>query len=182
MIEAGSGVGQSVAQSPACLGARVAVWDLSQEGAKRTKTIEAHEGSAWPFAVDVADETAVCASTDDLTRIAGQIDFVVNCAGAVLSGGLEAMTLDQRRRSLEISVDRALNVCRAALSYLKEREQPCIVTVASAALSAYSGGGGYGLGPGKTSLAALSEQMAVEWGGHPSERREPGAADDGRVG
>jgi len=87
----GSGIGRAVAQRFAEEGARVVVNDIHKDAAERT-VAEIGGGRARAIAADVADSAAVRAMFEDVDRVFGGLDVLINNAGIgeVESSGREA--------------------------------------------------------------------------------------------
>ncbi len=79
---AGAGIGRGIALGFAAFGARVAVVDILEEGARRTTAeIEAAGGQALALSADVRDGAALeAAVTETATRLGG-VDVLVNNVG-----------------------------------------------------------------------------------------------------
>jgi NAD(P)-dependent dehydrogenase (short-subunit alcohol dehydrogenase family) len=79
---AGSGIGRASAQIFAREGAKVAVADLNEAGAKETvASIEAEGGEAIAIRTDVADEAAVAEMVATTVARFGRLDAAMNNAG-----------------------------------------------------------------------------------------------------
>src|SRR4051812_25266893 len=75
----GSGIGRAIATRFAAEGARVAVNDLRAEAAEAAA--KALGGGARAFAADVADSSRVRAMFEEVARVFGGLDVLVNNAG-----------------------------------------------------------------------------------------------------
>ncbi|MEZ5933359.1 MAG: glucose 1-dehydrogenase [Alphaproteobacteria bacterium] len=76
---AASGFGEGIAQTFAREGARVAVVDINEDGAK--SVAEGIGDAALPITCNVADGKSVQAAVDQALRAFGRLDIVVNNAG-----------------------------------------------------------------------------------------------------
>ena len=77
-----SGIGRATVHALAGAGARIAVIDRDDGGAKLVATEVAHTGcQAEPFVVDLADRDAVAPLVDRILGVFGRIDILVNSAG-----------------------------------------------------------------------------------------------------
>lgn len=101
------------------------------------------------FKLDVTDQASVDQAVQDILARCGTIDVVVNNAGYGLMGPFEAQTDAQIRRQFECNVFGVLNVIRAVLPHMRERQQGRIVNVGSAA--------------GRISLPLYSMYSATKW-------------------
>jgi 3-oxoacyl-[acyl-carrier protein] reductase len=81
---AAAGIGRATAVAFAGEGARVVLWDVSEDkGFELVKEVRGSGGEATFARVDVADAAAVSAATDAALRHWGRIDVLVNNAGIV---------------------------------------------------------------------------------------------------
>jgi NAD(P)-dependent dehydrogenase (short-subunit alcohol dehydrogenase family) len=79
----GSGIGRATARRLASDGARVAIWDFSEEAGRRT----ANEVGGESFLVDVRDPNSVEQAAEATGRL-GSISSLVNAAGIfIVEGG-----------------------------------------------------------------------------------------------
>ena len=79
---AASGIGAATAEHLAALGARVAVVDVDEKGAREvSQRIRDHGGTAEAFGVDVGVESEVAAMVDSVVETLGRIDGAFNNAG-----------------------------------------------------------------------------------------------------
>jgi len=85
------------------------------------------------FKLDVTDQASVDAAVADVIAAFGAIDVVVNNAGYGLMGPFEAQTDAQIRRQFETNLFGVLNVTRAVLPHMRERQSGRMVNVSSAA-------------------------------------------------
>ncbi|NMD57423.1 MULTISPECIES: SDR family NAD(P)-dependent oxidoreductase [Tsukamurella] len=122
-----SGIGRRTTEELMDRGAVVAVLDL-QPG-------DAPPGSLG-IACDVADDdsvaTAVAAAADRL----GGIDGLVNNAGIGAQGTVEAGSLDDWRKVLDVNVLGTVRTTRAALPHLRRSPNPAVVNTCSIAATA----------------------------------------------
>jgi len=85
------------------------------------------------FKLDVTDQTSVDRAVAEVIAAYGAIDVLVNNAGYGLMGPFEAQTDAQIRRQFETNVFGVMNVTRAVLPHMRERQKGRIVNVGSAA-------------------------------------------------
>ena len=124
-----------------------------------------------PMALDVADPASVAAAADTLAREPGQLDVLVNNAGAFSSPRETACAadLDAARTVFDVNLFGAWRVTQAMLPLLRRGIAPRVVNVASGAgshddgrfgLATTSGDASYGIA--KAALLALTTKLAVE--------------------
>jgi NAD(P)-dependent dehydrogenase (short-subunit alcohol dehydrogenase family) len=125
---AGSGIGKAIAELFAEHGAQLALLDLNIDAA--LPIAQRCDGIA--LRVDVADENSVNAAIDAAAAALGGIDGVVNAAGVISVGTLEATDLQSWRRQIDINLTGPYLICRAALPWLRKAGAATIVNIASA--------------------------------------------------
>jgi NAD(P)-dependent dehydrogenase (short-subunit alcohol dehydrogenase family) len=158
------GLGEAIARMLAREGAKVAVTDVDEAGARRVADAINldHPGSAFAYRHDVADEAAwieVLARADaDL----GGLSVLVHNAG--IGGALsftEGSELDNWRRVHAINVDAVMLGTKHALKYLRLNQPGSIVVLSSiAGLLAAPGMGAYNAS--KAGAWLLSKTIALE--------------------
>ncbi len=126
---ASTGIGRAAALMFAEKGWNVAATMRSPEG----NDLAAKSGNIQLFKLDVTDQVSVDTAVRDILARFGTIDVLVNNAGYGLMGPFEAQTDEQIRRQFETNVFGVLNVTRAVLPHMRERQQGRIVNVGSAA-------------------------------------------------
>ena len=126
---ASSGIGRATAELFASKGWNVAATMRSPEKSDLASVSDRIK----LFKLDVTDQASVDAAVGDVLAAFGAIDVVVNNAGYGLMGPFEAQTDAQIRRQFECNLFGVLNVTRAVLPHMRERQQGRIVNVGSAA-------------------------------------------------
>jgi NAD(P)-dependent dehydrogenase (short-subunit alcohol dehydrogenase family) len=102
---AGSGIGRSTARLLARHGARVHAADLRADAAEAVAgEIEAGGGSAVAHALDVSDPAAVEALAAQIFETEGGVDILHNNAGIGHGGNIEATTVEDWRRVIEVNL------------------------------------------------------------------------------
>lgn len=122
-----SGIGRRTAEELMVRGAVVAVLDLEPDAAPP---------DSLGIACDVADDESVAAAVATAADYLGGIDGLVNNAGIGAQGTVEAGTLDDWRRVMEVNVLGTVRVTRAALPHLRGSSSPAVVTTCSIAATA----------------------------------------------
>ncbi|MFD0538676.1 SDR family oxidoreductase [Actinomadura luteofluorescens] len=103
---AGSGIGRATAHAFAAAGARVVVADIDEGAAKRTvEEIQAADGEAHAYGVDVADAEAMERFADHVHDTHGVPDVVVNNAGIAIAGSLLETSEEEWNRIRSINLD-----------------------------------------------------------------------------
>jgi len=94
---AASGMGRATAYLFADEGAKVAVIDRNEEGAKQvTEDIRGAGGDAETWCLDVADDEAVTKAVDEVAERFGGIDILINNAGLSQRGPIDSDDFMQR--------------------------------------------------------------------------------------
>ena len=111
--------------------------------------------------MDVDSDSSVAAAVNAIRTEGGQVDVLVNNAGAGTFGAVEELPLDTFRALMETNYFGALRCIKAVLPEMRERRSGCIVNVSSVSgraanspLAAYTAS--------KHALEALSEALAQE--------------------
>ncbi len=111
-----SGIGRAIAEAYARAGARVAIADLNEAGAKATaKEIEAAGGQAMGVSVNVTDEASVNAATAAVIKAWGRVDILVSNAGIQIVNPIEDFSFSDWKKLLAIHLDGAFLTTKAAL-------------------------------------------------------------------
>jgi 2-hydroxycyclohexanecarboxyl-CoA dehydrogenase len=127
-----SGIGRAIAQALAREGARVAVLDLDEAGARQTVTaVEGAGGQASAHRVDVTDVAAVDATIDAVAARHGGLHVLVNCAGWDKPMPFVETTPDFWDKILAINLKGPLACTRAALRHMIPQGSGKIITIAS---------------------------------------------------
>ena len=152
---AGRGIGRAVALRMAGRGWEVHAGVRREEDGAALQ--EAATGTLHPVMVDVADADQVAALPD---AVGGRLDAVVNNAGIVVSGPVEAVSAEDLRRQLEVNVVAQVSVTQAVLPLLRATGGRVVFVgsisgrVASPFLGAYSAS--------KFALEAIADALRME--------------------
>jgi 2-dehydro-3-deoxy-L-rhamnonate dehydrogenase (NAD+) len=147
------GIGLSTAERLADAGADIAIVDIDQAAAAAAvKNIEQRGRRAIAYAIDLTDEPAVVAMTDDVVAKLGSYDILVCAAGIVGRNAFAWETsLEEWRKVLDVNLT-ALWLCnREALRPMRQQNRGHIVNIASIAGKE----GNPKLGPYSASKAAV---------------------------
>jgi len=152
---ASSGIGAAIARALAAEGASVVL--VARDRARLEAIAAAIGPTAEVAPCDVTDESAVAA----LAERAGELDVLVNNAGAVESAPLARCETALWQRMLDINVTSAFLLCRAFAPAMASRGVGRVVNVASTA-----GERGFpyvaGYCAGKHALVGLTRSLALE--------------------
>lgn len=125
------GIGAATAAALVEQGARVAIGDL--DGAAARQTAERLGGATVALSVDVTDHQGFTAFLDDVENRLGPIDVLINNAGIMPIGPIEAETDETTGNQLGINLHAVIHGSREAVKRMKPRNGGHIVNVASAA-------------------------------------------------
>ncbi|WP_036963889.1 SDR family oxidoreductase [Promicromonospora kroppenstedtii] len=134
---ASSGFGRLTVESLARRGHQVfaalrGVDDRNERAAAELTTLAADERLELRVVeLDVTDQASADRAVDTVLRTAGRLDVVVNNAGSIFPGPLEAFSADEAARQLDVNVLGALRVNRAALPRLREQGHGALVQIGS---------------------------------------------------
>jgi NAD(P)-dependent dehydrogenase (short-subunit alcohol dehydrogenase family) len=157
----GSGIGRAIAGAFAESGARVHICDVSAEALTQcAKELPAVSSTI----ADVSAEADVERLFQDVRRSLGGLDVLVNNAGiAGPTGGIEQISPDDWRRTIDINLNGQYYCTRLAVPMLREAKDGAIIN-----LSSLAGRLGF---PNRTPYAAskwavigLTKSLAIELG------------------
>lgn len=157
---ASSGIGEAIALDLAAAGWRVWAGVRRPEDGERLRAAAA--ANLEPVALDITDEGQVAAAAE---RVGGKLDALVNNAGVVVPGPLEALPLGALRRQLEVNVVAQVAVTQALLPALREAKGRIVFISSVSGLLAFPLLGAYAAS--KHALEAVGDALRRElapWG------------------
>ena len=130
----GQGIGAALARALAEAGAAVVVAARTRSRIEAVATELTDAGHvAWALPCDVTDEANVRALAEAAVERVGQVDILINNAGAAHSAPLHKTTLEDWNRLLAVNATGAFLCARAFAPSMSERGWGRIVTIASTA-------------------------------------------------
>jgi NAD(P)-dependent dehydrogenase (short-subunit alcohol dehydrogenase family) len=130
----GRGIGAAVARELAAAGARLVLAARTHREVEAVAAELRSAGSqAWGLAADVTDEAAVARLAAEAGELVGEVDILINNAGAASSAPLPKITLEEWNRLLAVNATSVFLVTRALLPAMAERGWGRVVNVASVA-------------------------------------------------
>jgi rhamnulose-1-phosphate aldolase/alcohol dehydrogenase len=121
---AANGIGKAIALRLAAEGAHLAVTDVDTEGAQAVaETINRAQGQghAVAFPMDVTNEAQVDQAFQHLRLTYGGLDILVSNAGIAPVGAMDALSLQDWQRALDVNTTGHFLVARAAVKVMKEQ-------------------------------------------------------------
>ena len=157
------GIGLATARLFAKHGARVAILDLDEAGARRAAE-ELGEGHIG-LACDVADPESCERAAQGAIGAFGHVDILVNNAGITQPLKIMDISPENWRRVLDVNTTGVLYLSQAFIPHMRGRKRGSIACMSS--VSAQRGGGVFG-GPhysaAKAGVLGLAKAMARELG------------------
>ncbi len=158
---AGSGIGETIAETFAREGAKVAIVDID---AKAARDVAAAIGaSAVDIRCDVADKAEVAAAVAATVKAFGTIDIVVNNAGTThLNKPMLEISEEEFDRVFAVNVKGVFLFCQAVVPLFRQKGGGVIVNIGSTAgLRPRPGVSAYNATKG--AVHVLTKTMAVEF-------------------
>jgi 2-hydroxycyclohexanecarboxyl-CoA dehydrogenase len=129
---AASGIGRATVPRLASDGAVVGILDIDGEGADETaRALRSAGAEALSFQVDIVDASAVAAAIASFEAEAGPVEALINNAGWDIAGNFAESDPATWRKVIDINLYGPLNLTRAVLPGMIERESGRIVSLAS---------------------------------------------------
>jgi len=161
---AASGIGASVAQRLAAVGAKVALLDRDAQGLQ-SRVAELQSGGAQVLGAvcDISDAASVQAAAQQVSAQWGAAYALINNAGLLRPGGLADVSLADWNAVLAVNLTGYLLCARAFGEGMRAAGEGSIVNVASiSGLFPQSASGAYSAS--KAGVLQMSRQIALEWG------------------
>ncbi len=132
VIGAGQNIGRQVALEFVRRGARLAVADISLEGAEETAAlIRKAGGEAVALACNVTDEVSVLAVIDSAEAALGPLDILMNNAGILSGGNPQDIPLSEWSRMFDVNLFGMVRANNVMVPRMIERGRGHIVNTAS---------------------------------------------------
>ena len=129
---AGSGIGRAIALALAREGARVAVVDINEAGARETvATLEKEGGQGHAYRADITRKTEIEATVADLVKRWGTVHILVNNAGWDKAEPFIQSTEETWDKVLAINLKGPIICTRAVLDEMMKNGYGKIVSIAS---------------------------------------------------
>jgi len=157
------GLGRAIAQTLAREGARVVVTDVDEPGVRRcADAIRAAGGEAIALRQDVTSESGWQDVVERALAQFGRLDVLVNNAGIAVLKPLEAMTLAEWNRQIDVNLTSVFLGCRAVIGAMRSSGGGSIVNLSSVAgLVGLRTAVAYGAAKGGVRIATKSVAMEL---------------------
>lgn len=162
IIGAGQNIGRRIAQEWARRGARVAVADISGDGAEQTAELLRGMGAqAVGLRCDVTDDASVLQTIDDAEATLGPIDIHMNNAGLLAGGNPEDIPVSEWQRMFEVNLFGMVRANNVIVPRMIARGSGHIVNTASFAGLYPFAASRVHYAASKAAVISLSENLAL---------------------
>jgi NAD(P)-dependent dehydrogenase (short-subunit alcohol dehydrogenase family) len=128
----GCGIGRALAGQLAPLGCHMALIDINQGRLDEAARACARDGLAITTHVaDVRDRDRMRTLAEEVVKVHGGVQILVNNAGVTAWGSLEEMSFEDLDWVLDVNLKGVLNGCKFFLPYLRKEAEAHIVNVSS---------------------------------------------------
>lgn len=158
------GIGYAVAQRFLQEGARVALWDVSEEGLQKAKETLGGNGRVVTRVVNVTKESEVKQAMDEVEAQLGPVDIMVNNAGITRDAMLHKMDESQWDAVIDVNLKGVFLCGREAGSRMRERGHGVILNTSSV-VGLYGNIGQTNYAAAKAGVIAMTRTWAKELGG-----------------
>ena len=155
------GIGEGIVRALAAEGAIPAIVDRDEPAGRRLREEINAGGSRCELVVrDLVERGACQAAVDEVTRVTGRIDALVNNAGVNDNVGIENGTGEDFEISLRRSLVHYFEMTHFALPFLREAKGTIVNISSKVALTGQGGTSGYAASKG--GILALTREWAVD--------------------
>ena len=129
---AASGIGRALANGLSAKGCHLAISDMNREGLDETAgQISNKNVRVTTHIVDVADKDQVYQHADDVAKVHGRVNIIINNAGVALGDSLEEVEYKDFEWIVGINFWGVVYGTKAFLPYLKQAQEGHIVNISS---------------------------------------------------
>jgi len=157
---AAGGIGGALAEALYQAGAHVALTDINLDVLHEIKVRLGDRASV--FKLDMTDKSSFKSVVDDVAKVAGRIDILVNCAGINKREGFADVEEAMYDKIMSINLKGAFFLSQAVAYYMKAQNGGVVLNIGSHNTGANLGGVSV-YAASKSGLMALTRSMAVEW-------------------
>jgi len=140
------GIGRAIATYLLRAGAAVAICGRTRESVDRaaTELKQSPGGDVFGHPADVSISDQVAGFFDAVESRFGALDILVNNAGAGIFRGIQDLTLEDWRNTIDLNLSGVFYCCHYGLPLLRKRGEGYIIQISSlAGINAFAGGSGY---------------------------------------
>jgi novobiocin biosynthesis protein NovJ len=160
---AARGIGAATAKRLAAAGVSVAVVDRTESDTDGTvAAVRAVGGRAVGVGCDVAEADQVLAAVDEVVRVFGHVDVLVNCAGVNQDRLLLTMSDDEWDTVVDVNLGGTVRCSLAVAPHMKQCGYGRIINFGSVAAEGNAGQANYAAA--KAAIAGLTRTLAAEFG------------------
>ncbi len=160
------GLGAQYAIDLANEGATVVLIDMDVAGLENMKkTIEESGAKALTYKVDVSDAKAVQACVQDIVKVAGKVDILINNAAYYKGQSVVETSVEDWKKQIDINLNGTFYFTKAVLPFMLKKKYGKILNIASAGAKVFFPGfGAYGASKGGivTLSSILSEEVKLD--------------------
>ncbi len=161
----GRGIGAAIAARLSDDGMVVAILDLDETSSRTTaEQISERGGRALAVTVDVTDEDAVAAATQQVADKLGPPTVLVNNAGVLRSRMMHKLTAEDWDLVMNVNLRAAFLMSRAVYTHMRAQQWGRVINIASIAALGHVGQANYAAA--KAGVLGLTRTMALELGKH----------------
>jgi NADP-dependent 3-hydroxy acid dehydrogenase YdfG len=130
---ASTGLGYLMAQQLADDGHLVlaTMRNIAGKNADAATALSAYSNNIKPIDLDVADQASVDAAMAAIADISTSIDVLINNAGVVNSGLIEAFSIDELKAEMEVNYFGIARMFKAVLPLMRAKKAGLIITISS---------------------------------------------------
>ena len=93
--------------------------------------IKDYQNNLYPITLDITSDANVKQAIEAIVKKVGRIDVVVNNAGYSLVGGMEEMTDEEFRATMDVNLFGTVNILRNVMPYLRKQQSGHIINISS---------------------------------------------------
>jgi 3-oxoacyl-[acyl-carrier protein] reductase len=162
---AAGGIGQAICTALAAEGATIAVHYHKQEAAALDLVGELG-GAATAFQADITAADQAQSLVDRVVERMGGIDILINNAGITIGGqSVVDMPLEDWHKVVDVNLHSVLYMSKAALPYMRKRQDGAVVNIASNVVNTLPGGAA-AYATTKAGVVALTKVLSKEEAQH----------------
>ena len=126
------GIGEAITRTLCKNGAEVWVLDLRPDAAERT--VEKMRANGWrarASQINVADENDWRRTIDDMVRVSGKVDCVVNLAAINIRKSVEEMTIEDWTQMMVVNTGSVFLSCKYVIPVMRRQGGGSIINISS---------------------------------------------------